>query len=261
MGARVERRRNPAPPLRADISTRRFTPTHTAIGEVGSTGRIAAESLAQPYPPPTSGRVYHAMPKRSSTGKVSAADVRIAKGGTTVAFGEYGLVLWNRPGSQPPDRSRTTRLTRSVSAAAEILIPFPRTSRRPRKPAETRMGSARVPRHWVRGQARPDPLRDGGVDRAEAVEACVSPAQSFRSPPESPQGRPRQMDIEKVRGFSDGELEEQLRQAKQDLGRRARAHDPPVEGLQLDPPNQTNDRADPHRAARAPRRALRTQTA
>ena len=66
------------------------------------------------------------------------------------------------------------------------------------------------------------------------------------------------MDIDKVRALSDGELEEQLKEAKQDLWQaRFAAHDPTAEGLQHHPPDQTNNRADPDRAARAPRRALR----
>ena len=60
------------------------------------------------------------------------------------------------------------------------------------------------------------------------------------------------MDIVKIRELSDTELENALREAKQDLWQSPlRAVDTPAEGLQHDPADATNDRADPDRPARA----------
>ena len=66
------------------------------------------------------------------------------------------------------------------------------------------------------------------------------------------------MDIDKVRALSDAELE--AGPARGQAGALAgplRAVDPPAQGLQHDPPDAANDRADPDRPARAQARAGR----
>ena len=60
------------------------------------------------------------------------------------------------------------------------------------------------------------------------------------------------MDIEKVRQLSDTELEDALARSQAGpVGRALRALDPPTQGLQHDPADAANDRADPDRPARA----------
>ena len=60
------------------------------------------------------------------------------------------------------------------------------------------------------------------------------------------------MDIEKVRQLSDTELDDRPPGSQAGpVGRALRALDPSTQGLQHDPADAANDRADPDRPARA----------
>ena len=68
------------------------------------------------------------------------------------------------------------------------------------------------------------------------------------------------MDIDKVRALSDAELETgPSRGEAGPVGRAVRALDPTTEGLQHDPADAANDRADPDRPARAQARPRRRE--
>jgi len=127
--------------------------------------------------------------------------------------------LWNGLDHQPPDRSRTTRHDRSVKRGGKIWIRIFPDKPATKKPAETRNGFRQgCPRPLV-AVVKPGRIlfEMAGVDRAEAVEAMRLAGHKLPVATRSSSRKASQMDIEKVRGFSDGELEEQLRQAKQDL--------------------------------------------
>ena len=94
------------------------------------------------------------MPKQTKHRKhAPRAHVRgVAKGGTTVNFGEFGLqALEARTGSQPV-RSRPARvaITRAVKRGGKVWITIFPDKPVTQKPAETRMGSGKGnPEFWV----------------------------------------------------------------------------------------------------------------
>ena len=105
------------------------------------------------------------MPRRVKHRKVMRGRMSgVAKGGFTVAFGEYGLAT-QEPAwitSRQIEAARRA-MTRSVKRGGKIWIRIFPDKPATKKPAETRMGSGKgAPGPLGRGrQARPDPVRDG----------------------------------------------------------------------------------------------------
>jgi large subunit ribosomal protein L16 len=103
------------------------------------------------------------MPRRVKHRKVQRGRMSgPAKGGTTVAFGEFGLVTlepaWIT--SRQIEAARRA-MTRSVKRGGKIWIRIFPDKPATKKPAETRMGSGKgAPDHWV-----------AVVSQVEAVEA------------------------------------------------------------------------------------------
>jgi len=98
----------------------------------------------------------------------------MAKGGTAVSFGEYGLATlepaWIT--SRQIEAARRA-MTRSVRRGGKIWIRIFPDKPATKKPAETRMGSGKgAPDHWV-AVVRPGRIlfEMAGVDRAQAAEA------------------------------------------------------------------------------------------
>ena len=200
------------------------------------------------------------MPKRVKHRKVMRGRMSgVAKGGHTVAFGEYGLAT-QEPAwitSRQIEAARRA-MTRSVKRGGKIWIRIFPDKPATKKPAETRMGSGKgAPDHWV-AVVKPGRIlfEMAGVDHDSAIEAMR--LASHKLPGRHARGRPGRceggvtMDIDKVRALSDAELETALsRREAGPLGRALRALDPTTEGLQHDPADAANDRADPDRPARA----------
>ena len=92
------------------------------------------------------------MPKRVKHRKVMRGRMSgLAKGGHTVAFGEYGLAT-QEPAwitSRQIEAARRA-MTRSVKRGGKIWIRIFPDKPATKKPAETRMGSGKgSPEHWV----------------------------------------------------------------------------------------------------------------
>ena len=92
------------------------------------------------------------MPKRVKHRKVMRGRMSgVAKGGHTVAFGEYGLAT-QEPAwitSRQIEAARRA-MTRSVKRGGKIWIRIFPDKPATKKPAETRMGSGKgAPDHWV----------------------------------------------------------------------------------------------------------------
>jgi large subunit ribosomal protein L16 len=92
------------------------------------------------------------MPKRVKHRKVMRGRMSgLAKGGHTVAFGEYGLAT-QEPAwitSRQIEAARRA-MTRSVKRGGKIWIRVFPDKPATKKPAETRMGSGKgAPEHWV----------------------------------------------------------------------------------------------------------------
>ena len=183
----------------------------------------------------------------------------MAKGGHTVAFGEYGLAT-QEPAwitSRQIEAARRA-MTRSVKRGGKIWIRIFPDKPATKKPAETRMGSGKgAPDHWV-AVVKPGRIlfEMAGVDHESAVEAMrlashKLPVQTRVVIRDNVEGGGL-MDIVKVRELSDTELENALRRGEAGpLAGPLRALDPPAQGLQHDPADAANDRADPDRPARA----------
>ena len=115
------------------------------------------------------------MPKRVTHRKVQRGRrAGLAKGGTTVSFGEYGLmaeeVCWLTSRQiEAARRAMTHHIKRGGRIWIRVFPDKPVT----KKPAETRMGSGKgAPDHWV-AVVKPGRIlfEMAGVGRAEAVEA------------------------------------------------------------------------------------------
>jgi large subunit ribosomal protein L16 len=98
----------------------------------------------------------------------------IAKGGTEVIFGDFGLLrqvrAWHRFRQNEAARRA---MTRSVKRGGKIWIRVFPDKPVTKKPAETRMGSGKgAPDHWV-AVVKPGRIlfEMGGVPREEAIEA------------------------------------------------------------------------------------------
>ena len=115
------------------------------------------------------------MPKRVKHRKVQRGRRSgMAKGGTTVSFGEYGLmaeeVCWLT--SRQIEAARRA-MTRSVKRGGKIWIRVFPDKPVTKKPAETRMGSGKgAPDHWV-AVVKPGRIlfEMAGVPHEEAAEA------------------------------------------------------------------------------------------
>ena len=200
------------------------------------------------------------MPKRVKHRKVMRGRMSgVAKGGHTVAFGEYGLAT-QEPAwitSRQIEAARRA-MTRSVKRGGKIWIRIFPDKPATKKPAETRMGSGKgAPDHWV-AVVKPGRIlfEMAGVDQDSAIEAMRLASHKLpvatRVVVRDGAKEASTMDIDKVRALSDAELETALRDAKQDLwGARFALSTSAIEGLQHDPADAANDRADPDRPARA----------
>ena len=112
-------------------------------------------------------RVKH---RRIMRGRMSG----MAKGGTSVAFGEYGLMTMEPAWitSRQIEAARRA-MTRSVKRGGKIWIRIFPDKPVTKKPAETRMGSGKgAPDHWV-AVVKPGRIlfEMAGVPVEEAVEA------------------------------------------------------------------------------------------
>ena len=113
----------------------------------------------------------------------------MAKGGHTVAFGDYGLAT-QEPAwitSRQIEAARRA-MTRSVKRGGKIWIRIFPDKPATKKPAETRMGSGKgAPDHWV-AVVKPGRIlfEMAGVDHeSRRSRRCASPATSCRSRPGS----------------------------------------------------------------------------
>jgi large subunit ribosomal protein L16 len=115
------------------------------------------------------------MPKRVKHRKVMRGRMSgLAKGGHSVAFGDYGLAT-TEPAwitSRQIEAARRA-MTRSVKRGGKIWIRVFPDKPATKKPAETRMGSGKgAPDHWV-AVVKPGRIlfEMAGVPRSEAAEA------------------------------------------------------------------------------------------
>ena len=165
------------------------------------------------------------MPKRVKHRKVMRGRMSgMAKGGYTVAFGEYGLAT-QEPAwitSRQIEAARRA-MTRSVKRGGKIWIRVFPDKPATKKPAETRMGSGKgAPDHWV-AVVKPGRIlfEMAGVDHdvGRRGHAPRSPQAARRHAGRRPRiGEGSElMDIAQVRELSDAELDNALKEAKQDL--------------------------------------------
>src|ERR671916_2584011 len=92
------------------------------------------------------------MPKRVKHRKVMRGRRRgNSKGGTTVAFGEYGLKAVDRGWiTNRQIEAARVAMTRKIKRGGKVWISIFPDKRVTAKPAETRMGSGKgSPEHWV----------------------------------------------------------------------------------------------------------------
>jgi large subunit ribosomal protein L16 len=115
------------------------------------------------------------LPKRVKHRKVMRGRMSgMAKGGSTIAFGEYGLMT-EEPAwitSRQIEAARRA-MTRSVKRGGKVWIRIFPDKPATKKPAETRMGSGKgAPDHWV-AVVKPGRIlfEMAGVTVAEAEEA------------------------------------------------------------------------------------------
>ena len=149
----------------------------------------------------------------------------MAKGGHTVAFGDYGLATlepaWIT--SRQIEAARRA-MTRSVKRGGKIWIRIFPDKPATKKPAETRMGSGKgAPDHWV-AVVKPGRILfemagvdAGGRGRGDAPRQPQAAGRHARRHPRATSRRRAAMDIDQTRALSDAELEQALRDAKQEL--------------------------------------------
>ena len=115
------------------------------------------------------------MPKRVKHRKVQRGRMRgNAKGGSQIAFGEYGLKALERGWiTNRQIEAARVAMTRKIKRGGKVWINVFPDKPFTKKPAETRMGSGKgAPDHWV-AVVRPGRIlfEMAGVGREEAVEA------------------------------------------------------------------------------------------
>ena len=215
--------RIPLGTLRADISYGQVH-AHTTYGRIGvkvwiyrgdiiperTPARDVVAAQAAAAAAAARGGVAMLMPKRVKHRKVMRGRMSgVAKGGHSVAFGEYGLATMEPAWitSRQIEAARRA-MTRSVKRGGKIWIRIFPDKPATKKPAETRMGSGKgAPDHWV-AVVKPGRIlfEMAGVGQAEALEAMrlashklpvatrvvVRERQASRRRPA--------MDIDKVRG-------------------------------------------------------------
>ena len=186
----------------------------------------------------------------------------LAKGGHTVAFGEYGLAT-QEPAwitSRQIEAARRA-MTRSVKRGGKIWIRIFPDKPATKKPAETRMGSGKgAPDHWV-AVVKPGRIlfEMAGVGHDEAVEAMrlashKLPVATRVVVRDNVTEASRWTSIRSAR-FPTPSSRRPSRGEAGPLAGPLRAVDPPAQGLQHDPADPTDDRPDPDRPARAQARA------
>ncbi len=177
--------RIPLGTLRADISYGQVH-AHTTYGRIGVKVWIYRGDIAPERTLPHEaqmaqqrrrrrGSLTMLMPKRVKHRKVMRGRMSgLAKGGHTVAFGEYGLSTlepaWIT--SRQIEAARRA-MTRSVKRGGKIWIRIFPDKPATKKPAETRMGSGKgAPDHWV-AVVKPGRIlfEMAGVDHESAIEA------------------------------------------------------------------------------------------
>src|SRR5487761_149483 len=148
-------------------------------GSTGATFPTSAwhDRRSPPRPHPSRRRGHDAMlmPRRVKHRKVMRGRMTgMAKGGTAVSFGEFGLITlepaWIT--SRQIEAARRA-MTRSVKRGGKIWIRVFPDKPATKKPAETRMGSGKgAPDHWV-AVVKPGRIlfEMAGVPHEEAVEA------------------------------------------------------------------------------------------
>ena len=148
----------------------------------------------------------------------------MAKGGHTVAFGEYGLATLEPAWITARQIEAARRaMTRSVKRGGKIWIRVFPDKPATKKPAETRMGSGKgAPDHWV-AVVRPGRIlfEMAGVEHEAAVEAMrlashKLPVQTRVVVREQREGGHRWRSVRSGK-LSDRELDDRLKEAKQDL--------------------------------------------
>ena len=113
----------------------------------------------------------------------------IAKGGTTVQFGEYGLKALDAGWiTNRQIEAARVAMTRKIKRGGKVWINIFPDKPVTKKPAETRMGSGKgSPEGWV-AVVKPGPRHVRARRRAGAssrARRCGSPGTSFRSGPRS----------------------------------------------------------------------------
>ena len=134
------------------------------------------------------------MPRRVKHRKVMRGRMSgMAKGGHTVAFGEYGLATLEPAWITARQIEAARRaMTRSVKRGGKIWIRVFPDKPATKKPAETRMGSGKgAPDHWV-AVVRPGRIlfEMAGVEHEAAVEAMR--LASHKLPVADPRRGPRE---------------------------------------------------------------------
>ena len=177
--------RIPLGTLRADISYGQVH-AHTTYGRIGVKVWIyrgdiipertpARDVVAAQAAAAAGGGLAMFMPKRVKHRKVMRGRMSgMAKGGHTVAFGDYGLATMEPAWitSRQIEAARRA-MTRSVKRGGKIWIRIFPDKPATKKPAETRMGSGKgAPDHWV-AVVKPGRIlfEMAGVDHESAVEA------------------------------------------------------------------------------------------
>lgn len=197
------------------------------------------------------------MPRRVKHRKVMRGRMSgNAKGGHTVAFGEYGLATLE-PAWITAHQIESARraMTRSVKRGGKIWIRIFRTSPRPRSPPRP----ASVPARALRITGSPSCAPAGSCSRWQASSAkqplrpCAwrrtSSGGDSRRRPRDREGGHRWRSVRSVRGPRAGRPAEGGEAGP--LAGPVRPLDPAAEGLQPDPGDTTDHRPDPHRPARA----------
>ena len=206
------------------------------------------------------------MPKRVKYRKVMRGRMPgLAKGGHTVAFGEYGLHAGAGLDHEPPDRGRPARDDPLGQAWRQDLDPHlpgqAGDEEAGRDPHGLRQGRAGP---LGRGrQAGPHPVRDG------RRRPTTRPSRRCASQPQAAGRRPASSSATTSREAADGHrqgsdalrrasCEDALKEAKQDLWQaRFALSTRQLKDYSSIPADTTNDRADPDRPARARARARR----
>ena len=145
----------------------------------------------------------------------------MAKGGTSIAFGDYALMT-EEPAwitSRQIEAARRA-MTRYVKRGGKIWIRIFPDKPVTKKPAEVRMGSGKgAPDHWV-AVVKPGRIlfeMSGVPGRTRPRRPCASPATSCRLTCASWRARGSPMDITKVRELSDEQVLVELTTARRHL--------------------------------------------